>query len=156
MKARTLALAGALTAVSDAIFATVLTTVMFKSTFARTWQGVAAVPLGRDALNGGTTTMLIGLAIHVLVAFSWSAIFLFGVMRARRVRELLLSPFGALKVAFLYGPAIWLVMSLVVIPLFTRRLPTFNPAWWILLVGHAPFVGFPIAWVASRNIDAWR
>jgi hypothetical protein len=155
---KTLALAGTLTAISDAIFATVLTISMFESTFARTWQGVAAVPFGRDTFHGGTRTVLIGLAIHVFVAFTWSAIFLFGVMRARRVRALLLSRWGALKVAVLYGPAIWLVMSIVVVPLFTKRPPAFNVAWWILLAGHAPFVGLPIAWVAAKAArgDSWR
>jgi hypothetical protein len=147
-----LAVATALTSVSDGIFATALAVLMSHSTFARTWQGVASVPLGREAFQGGITSVVIGLAIHVFVAFTWSAIFLFGWMRLRSVRPLLLSRWGALKVAFLYGPAIWLVMSLVVIPLFTRRLPTINLRWWILFAGHAPFVGLPIAWAAKNAI----
>ena len=146
--------AGVLTSVSDGTFAVLLGVLVFNSTFARTWQGVAAVPLGRDALNGGTATVLIGLALHVCVAFAWSAVFLFVLMRPRWVRALLVSPFGAVKVALLYGPAIWLVMSLVVVPTFTGRAPAFTRGWWILLIGHAPFVGFPIAWIAVNALKS--
>jgi len=53
-------------------------------------------------------------------------------------------------VAALYGPVIWLVMSLVVIPLLSRRPPAFNFRWWVQLVGHIPFVAVPIVAVISR------
>jgi uncharacterized membrane protein YagU involved in acid resistance len=49
-----------------------------------------------------------------------------------------------IKVAAVYGPFIWMVMSLVVIPVFTGRPPTLNARWWIQFVGHVPFVGIPI------------
>ena len=39
-----------------------------------------------------------------------------------------------------YGPVIWLVMSLVVIPFLTKRPPTVAFRWWVQLVGHFPFV----------------
>jgi len=48
------------------------------------------------------------------------------------------------KVAALYGPFIWMVMSLVVIPLLLHRPPTITIRWWIQLIGHIPFVGVPI------------
>ena len=147
-RARVLTRAGLLTAVSDGAFATVLTTVFFHSTFMRLWQGVASVPLGRGALEGGARTMWIGLGLHVCVAFFWSWFFLFGAMRIETVRRLLVSRLGVLKVAALYGPFVWLVMTLVVIPLFTRRPPTFALRWWVQLVGHVPFVALPITWTA--------
>ncbi|MDQ6769919.1 MAG: hypothetical protein M3Z54_08030 [Gemmatimonadota bacterium] len=52
--------------------------------------------------------------------------------------------YGVLKVASVYGPFIWLVMSLLVIPLFLHRPPTITSRWWVQLIGHIPFVGLPI------------
>src|SRR5262245_3225019 len=144
----TLFKAGLATAVIDCAFATVLSVGFFGSTFMRLWQGVASVPLGRDALERGATTMWIGLGLHLCVAFWWSFVFVYGLIRIPIVQRVLASPFGPLKVAALYGPMIWLVMTLVVIPAFTKRPPTFAPRWWIQLVGHIPFVGLPMAWVA--------
>ena len=151
MRIPTLVRAGLLTALSDGLFATVLTVVFFQGTFMRLWQGVASVPLGRDALDAGIRTMWIGLGLHVGVAFFWSAVFLFGAMRSGFVERWLLSPLGALKVAAVYGPLVWLTMTLVVIPLFTKRPPSFTLRWWVQLVGHVPFVALPIAWTARRD-----
>ena len=150
MKLITLVRAGLLVAASDGTFATGLGILCFNSTFMRLWQGVAAVPLGREALDGGVWTMWFGLGLHVCVAFWWSGVFLFGAMRLEMVRRLLLSRHGVLKVASLYGPFIWLVMSLVVIPLFTKRPPSLTLRWWMQLIGHVPFVALPITWTA-RN-----
>jgi uncharacterized membrane protein YagU involved in acid resistance len=71
-------------------------------------------------------------------------------MRLPFVRRVLASPHGVLKVAAVYGPCIWLMMSLVVIPLLTHRPPTLTYRWWIQLVGHFPFVGLPMVWASSR------
>jgi hypothetical protein len=152
MKLTTLVRAGLLTAASDCAFATGLAW-LFNSTFMRLWQGVAAVPLGREALEGGVRTMWIGLGLHVCVAFWWSGIFLFGAMRLEMVRRLLRSPFGMLKVASLYGPFIWLTMSMVVIPLFTKRPPSLTLRWWVQFIGHVPFVALPITWTAWNAAD---
>jgi hypothetical protein len=143
--------AGLLTGVIDGIFSSVLVVVFYHSTVTRLWQGVASVPLGKDALAGGTATALIGVLIHFVVAFTWSAVFLFFVMRMQWVRRLLASRYGVVKVASLYGPFIWIVMSLVVIPVLVPRPPIINFRWLIQLIGHIPFVGMPI--VASITKD---
>ena len=136
--------AGLLTGVIDGIFSSVLVTVFYHSTVTRLWQGVASVLLGKEAFNGGTTTALVGLLMHFGVAFGWSAVFLFLVMRSGWIRDLLASPYGVAKVALMYGPFIWLVMSLAVIPLLAHRPPVINLRWWIQLIGHIPFVALPI------------
>ena len=141
--------AGLLTAVVDGLFSSVLNVVAYRSTVSRLFQGVASVLLGSEALNGGTRTAVIGVLMHFGVAFAWSAVFLFLVLRSRRVRALLASPYGVIKVASLYGPFIWMVMSLVVIPILLHRPPTIGVRWWIQLIGHIPFVGVPI--VASTR-----
>lgn len=155
MTTRTILRAWLLTGISDGLFATVLSVFFFNSTFVRLWQGVASVPLGRSALDGGTTTVVIGLALHFSVALWWSSVFLIGLMRVKWVGRVLAQPFGAAKVAAVYGPAVWLVMSLLVIPLFTKRPPSITIRWWVQFLGHAPFVGFPIAWTAATS-GSWR
>ena len=139
------------TGVTDAIFSSVLVSVFYHSTVTRLWQGVASVLLGKEALNGGITTALIGLLMHFGVAFGWSAVFLFLFMQSARIRELVASRYGVVKVAALYGPFIWLVMSLAVIPLLVHRPPTINFRWWVQLLGHIPFVAIPIVAMIGKE-----
>jgi hypothetical protein len=143
--------AGLLTALIDGTFSSVLSVFFYHSTVARLFQGVASTLLGKAALDGGTPTALIGVAMHFGVAFGWSAVFLFVVSRWRWVRALLASEFGILKVAALYGPFIWLVMSLAVIPLLLHRPPALTVRWVVQLIGHFPFVGLPIVWASCRS-----
>ena len=142
--------AGLLTGVIDGLFSSILATFFYGSTATRLFQGVAATLLGREALDGGTPTALLGVLMHFGVAFGWSAVFLFLVERSSGIRGVLASRYGVAKVAALYGPFIWLVMSLAVIPLLVHRPTTISIRWWIQLIGHIPFVGLPI--VAS----IWR
>src|SRR5262245_11513755 len=145
--------AGLLTAVIDGLFSGVLAQFFYGSTAERLFQGVASVPLGTDVMNvGARTAAAIGIGIHVCVAFAWSAIFLFGFMRLAWIRRTLEEPYGVFKIAALYGPLVWLVMSFVVVPLFPpHRYPQNWTRWWIQVIGHAPFVGLPIvASIAGR------
>ena len=142
--------AGLLTAVVDGLFSSILSVAAYGSTVSRLFQGVASVVLGPAALSGGRRTAAIGLLMHVGVAFAWSAVFMFLAMRSRWVRDLLASPYGVVKVAALYGPLVWLVMSLVVRPVLAHRPPAITVRWWIQFFGHFPFVGIPIA-AASRG-----
>ena len=141
--------AGLLLAIVDGTFSGVLSAFFYHSTVARLFQGVAAALLGPSALEGGTRTALIGVLMHVGVAFGWSAVFVFLVLRAERVRTAVQTPAGMFKVAALYGPFIWLVMSLLVIPFLFRRPPAITYRWWIQLIGHIPFVGLPIVAAGS-------
>jgi hypothetical protein len=135
--------AGLLTAGVDFAWACVLTWI-YGSTFARLWQGVAGTLLGRSAFDGGARTVLIGLAMHVGVAFGWSAVFLALYLRSAWLRRRLTDRAGLLQVAAVYGPFIWMVMSLIVIPALVQRPPAITARWWIQLAGHIPFVGVPI------------
>jgi hypothetical protein len=143
--------AGLLTGISDGLFSSILATVFYHSTATRLFQGVASTLLGKQAFDGGTPTALLGVLMHFGVAFGWSAVFLFLVMRWRWVHSLLGTPYGVVKVAALYGPFIWMVMSLAVIPLLLRRPPAINVRWWIQLIGHFPFVGLPIVASIGRG-----
>jgi hypothetical protein len=139
-----LVLAGLVTGVIDGLFASVQSVFFNQSTVTRLFQGVASVLLGKEALDGGTRTALIGVLMHFGVAFGWSAVFLLLASRSAWIRRVLTSRYGIVKVAAVYGPFIWLVMSLAVIPLLLHRPPTINSRWWVQLIGHFPFVGLPI------------
>lgn len=141
---RRLVRAGLLTGVIDGLFSSVLSAAFYGSTVTRLFQGVAATLLGPSAFTGGTRTALTGVLMHFGVAFGWSAVFLVVILRLPFVTRLLSSRFGVLKVSTFYGPFIWSVMSLVVIPLLVKRPPTITYRWWIQLVGHIPFVAVPI------------
>ena len=136
--------AGLATAVTDGLFSSALAAFVYGSTVTRLWQGVASVPLGAAAFDGGSRTAAIGVLLHVGVAFGWSAVFLLLVLSSSWLRGVLAEPYGVIAVAAVYGPLIWLVMSLAVIPSFTHRPPAINIRWWVQLVGHVPFVALPI------------
>lgn len=147
--------AGLLTAVVDGLFSSVLASVFYGSTVARLWQGVASTLLGPEALTGGTRTALVGVLMHCGVAFGWSAVFLFLFTRVPRIRQTVASPHGVVKVAAAYGPFIWLVMSLAIIPVLLQRSPSITFRWWIQLFGHIPFVAVPIIAVIGRDLKPW-
>jgi hypothetical protein len=143
--------AGLLTGVIDGTFSSVLSVAAYGSTVSRLFQGVASVLLGSEAFNGGTRTAVVGVLMHFGVAFGWSAVFLFLVLRWPWIRSLLASPYGVAKVASMYGPFVWMMMSLAIIPILVHRPPTVGFRWWVQLVGHFPFVGIPIVASSSRR-----
>jgi hypothetical protein len=142
--------AGLATGVIDGLWACVLTWI-YGSTFERLWQGVASTVVGADAIGGGAGPTALGLAIHFGVAFGWSAVFLALYLAIPKLRALTSSLGGIVAVAVVYGPLIWVVMSLLVIPALVGHPPNVTYRWWIQLAGHAVFVGPPIvAGVARR------
>jgi hypothetical protein len=136
--------AALLTGIVDGLFSSILSVAAYHSTVSRLFQGVAAVLLGQEAFIGGTATVALGILMHFGVAFAWSGIFLLLALRWSWVRAILTSRYGVAKIALLYGPFIWIVMSLAVIPSLTHHAPTITIRWWIQLLGHIPFVGLPI------------
>jgi len=149
---RRLVRAGLLTALVDGTFSGCLAAFFYGSTVTRLFQGVASTLMGPRALEGGTHTAAIGVLMHIGVAFGWSAVFQFIVMRFGWIRRQLETPLGVVKVAAVYGPFVWLVMSLVVIPSLTHRPPAITYRWWVQLIGHFPFVGLPIAFASSHPL----
>jgi hypothetical protein len=139
-----------LTAAWDFGCASALSIFGYHSTFTRLWQGVAATVLGPTAIGGGTSTVLAGLALHLAVALTWSALFVLAAVRWSGLRNMIATRGGALAVAIAYGPLIWLVMSLVVIPLALHRPPAFGARWWTQVGAHVPFVSIPLVFMARH------
>lgn len=142
------------TAVVDFCFASALGVAAYHSTVARVWQGVASVLLGPGALQGGARTFAVGVALHFCVALLWTSLFVALAASMPRLREMISTPAGVLAAAAIYGPLIWCVMSIVVIPRFTGRLPTFAPRWWVQLPAHAAFVALPMVATVAREVAA--
>jgi hypothetical protein len=103
--------------------------------------------LGPDAMKGGAKEAALGLALHYLIAFSFT-IFLFwlyGKMQLTRVHPLL--------IGLIYGVFAWLVMNLGVLPL--SRVPQsrgpFN--WEQAVIGALILVaciGIPVSLLARK------
>src|SRR5678816_160693 len=83
--------AGLATTIIDGLFSSVLSAAFYGSTVSRLFQGVAATLLGSEAFNGGARTTAIGVLMHCGVAFAWSALFVFVVMRWARIRRIVAS-----------------------------------------------------------------
>ncbi len=140
------------TAAWDFLCASALGVLGYHSTLMRFWQGVASVLLGPGAFKMGTGSAAVGLALHLTVAFIWSAAFILALRKFATLRQVVARPGGAFAVACAYGPLIWLVMSLIVIPIATRRLPSLGSRWWVQVFAHIPFVTIPLVFTARRMI----
>jgi len=138
------------TAAWDFLCATALTVFAYHGTFAHLWQGVASTVLGPTAIDGGATPIAVGIALHLAVAFTWSAIFVAAARMSPALRRAIATPAGALGVAIVYGPIIWLVMSLIVIPIATGHFPKIGFRWWVQIFAHPPFVTIPLVFMTRR------
>jgi hypothetical protein len=148
--ARALLITWLVTAAWDFICASALSVFAYKGTFAGLWRGVASTAFGQHMLTAGSRGVLAGIGAHLSIAFTWSAIFVGALAVSAGLRRLVASPTGAFAVACVYGPIIWLVMSLGLIPFLTGRAPTFAFRWWVQVFAHIPFVALPLVFTARR------
>ena len=149
---RLLVRAWLVTALVDGLFASALSVFGYHSTVGRLWRGVASTVLGQEALDGGAAIAWIGVVMHIGVALAWTIVFLALVMALPALRRMLATAGGVLLTAAVYGPCIWIVMSVVVIPLLTGRPPRIAGRWWIQLAGHVVFVALPMVTVVARGL----
>jgi hypothetical protein len=153
---RALLLTWLVTAGWDFVCASALAVFGYHSTVARLWQGVASTVLGARAAQIGGLGVAAGLALHLMVSLTWSALFVVLLARSDTLRGIVRRPSGAVAVAIVYGPMIWLVMSCVVIPLATGQPPRFGFRWWVQIFAHVPFVTLPLVFTARRAMGLVR
>jgi len=139
------------TGVTDGLFSSVLSVAAYGSTVSRLFQGVASAVIGPRALDGGSATAALGVLMHFGVALAWSIVFLLLYSTIGAIRNAVRTRGGVFAVAAIYGPFVWLVMSLVVMPALTHRMTPIAFRWWVQLIGHAPFVGLPIVASIART-----
>ncbi|MDB4914568.1 MAG: hypothetical protein JWM95_2212 [Gemmatimonadetes bacterium] len=142
--------AGLAVGTADALWASTITAIHGHSV-SRLWQYLAATAFGNSMYTGGAATVALGLAIHFVVAFAWSAVFLVLLMRFARLRGILESPTGVFTLGAVYGPFIWIMMSFVILPVFTHKPGAVSVRWGIEALGHIAFVGLPMMWGLRRR-----
>ena len=150
--ARALLITWLVTAAWDFLCASALSVFAYKGTFGGLWRGVAATAFGQQQLTTGTSGIFAGIGAHLSIAFTWSAIFIAALAVWAGLRRIIASPAGALMVACVYGPIIWFVMSLALIPFLTGRSPSFSYRWWVQVFAHIPFVTLPLVFTARRTL----
>ena len=113
----------------------------------RILQSIASGVLGREAFQGGAATAVLGLGIHLFIAFVIVAIY---VLASRRVAALRRDPF--LNGPF-YGLVVYVVMNWIVVPLSAAGAGARPTA--VLINGiliHIFGVGIPAA-LAARAVS---
>ncbi len=113
----------------------------------RIFQSIWAWVVGRDAaFAGGAAAALAGAALYYALMSSIVAIY-HGAAREHRVlRE------RPVLAGALYGAAAFVVVHLVIVPLFSAAPPKHFPLDWNLacLLAHMVLIGIPTAWMARR------
>ena len=108
-------------------------------------QYIASGALGPAAFNGGLPTALLGMGFHFLIAFTVAGIYY---AASRKIPALTQNP---ILWGLSYGVAVYLVMNYGVLPFSaTPKTALSLPLFLNGIIGHALFVGLPIALYARR------
>ena len=145
-------LAGLTVAVVDMTWAVLWVRLTRGSGPQRVFQAVASGLLGQPAFAGGWRTALLGLTLHTVVAFGWTLLFLFALLRWPRLRAWVSTRRGAVAVGLVYGALVWLAMDSVVLPLSRARATPPTALWfWLQLLTHPFLVGLPIVGILAGH-----
>jgi hypothetical protein len=108
-------------------------------------QYIASGALGKSAFEGGLATAALGAGFHFIIAWVAAAVF---VLASRRL-EILKT--HAVLAGLIYGAAVYFFMNYIVLPLSAVAPATFQLGLLLNgVIGHAVFVGLPIALCARR------
>ena len=110
----------------------------------RTLQGVASGVMGPKSFVGGRGTAALGLGIHFFIAFAITAAYYFASRKLSFLNE------HAVVCGLLYGIAVHLFMSFVVVPLSAVKRPFSMSFFLIQFVVHMFCVGLPISLVVRH------
>ncbi|HEX7183666.1 MAG TPA: hypothetical protein VF756_17675 [Thermoanaerobaculia bacterium] len=113
-------------------------------------QSISSGLLGADSFQGGAATAALGAVLHFVIAFVAAAVY---VAASRKLKWLVRRP---VVCGLLYGVAVYLVMTFVVVPLSAApfKLGASPSALATGLAIHMLCVGLPIALVARRFLPA--
>jgi hypothetical protein len=134
---------GSVLAVVDGLSAVAINAVFFHNpSVAHTFQGVSGALLGRQAYALGVEGMLIGIAMHVAVAFSWAALYLVVYRNWPSLRRAARGKIGIATVGPITGAIIWLSMCYVVFPMTKlHHVPIASLRFMVNFVHHMLVVG---------------
>lgn len=109
-------------------------------------QYIASGLLGKASFEGGFATAALGTILHFFIAFVAALVY---VLASRRMPALKRQA-GAF--GLLYGGAVYFFMNYLVLPMSAVGPTPFKLGLFVNgVIGHALFVGFPIAWFAKRT-----
>ena len=111
-------------------------------------QGIASGLLGPQAFQGGSGTAALGLALHFFIAFSAAGFYYAASRKLAFLRK------RAVAWGMLYGVAVYMFMSWVVVPLSAlpkSKAPFSLPGLILSLLTHMFCVGLPIALAVRRH-----
>ncbi len=117
--------------------------------FARIPQSVAGGLLGKSSFDGGAATVVLGLALHWLIALTWASIYVFA--GRHLLPDLLRKP---IPCGLAYGAWIYFFMNWIVLPLDAMHTkPHFAPldTWLTGLAIHMLGIGLSIALSAAKT-----
>jgi len=108
-------------------------------------QYIASGLLGKSAFEGGIATAGLGTVLHFLIAFVAAAVY---VVAGRLIPALKKQ---AVTFGLLYGAAVYFFMNYLLLPFSAVAPSPFKLSLFLNgVIGHAVFVGLPIAWFARR------
>lgn len=109
-------------------------------------QYIASGLLGKASFEGGIITAGLGAVLHFFIAFVAAGVYVIAGRWIASLRKQAV-PFG-----LLYGAAVYFFMSYFVLPLSAVGTTSFKLGLFLNgVIGHALFVGLPIAWFARRT-----
>lgn len=137
---------GTIAGVLDAADAVVAFNLKFGLNPVQVLQFITSAALGPKAFEGGLVTAGLGMVFHFFIAFVVAAVFAV----AARSWPILARSWAVAGLA--YGASVYFVMSYLVLPLTAIAPGTFSLDLFLNgVVGHAVFVGLPIAWATARS-----
>jgi hypothetical protein len=114
----------------------------------RVFQYISSSLLGPESFERGTTTVILGIVLHFLVAFGVAFVFY---LIARSLPIVLDRPIIS---GVVYGIAVYFAMAYLIVPLSAVRQGPFS---WdglvVSLIIHILFVGLPVALISRRYAD---
>ena len=109
-------------------------------------QYIASGLLGVASFQGGLKTARLGGLLHYFIAFAVAAVYYFASLKLPALHA------HPVKWGLAYGVAVYLFMNYFVLPLSAVPKSPFSVALFLNgVIGHAIFVGLPIAWYAHRS-----
>ena len=142
----TVVLGGTVAGILDAIDAVIAFYLVAGFNPVQVYQFVASGMLGKAAFEGGLSTAVLGLILHFFIAFVVAAVYYAASLAIPALHR------QAIIFGLLYGVAVYLTMNYLVLPLSSVPPSPFSLVLFLNgIIGHALFVGLPIALLAAYS-----
>lgn len=108
-------------------------------------QYIASGALGKKAFEGGLVSATLGVIFHFLIAFVAAAVYAIAAKNLRLLRS------QWVAAGLIYGAWVWVFMNFGVLPFSSVAAPALTVSLVLNgVIGHALFVGLPIAYFSHR------